>query len=255
MLASLIIARLLLAGATPRPATTAPAAEPLSVLAFNVQYDSPHPERSLDLIDTESADLVCLTEITPAFAAALQKRLGTRYPHHVVHTASGTWGVGLWSRVPLTDAAIVEQRPHRMPGAIATVRLRGKRVRVACVHLFPPGAQRNRASLVQAMGENAQLRKEQARSWTTRLGSGPALVMGDFNEGPDGEALRIFQSAGFVNGCPNCTPTFPGPSSPWPALVQIDHVLARGIHVSDGGTVRGGGSDHFAIRARVSVDP
>lgn len=234
--------------------TAAPAraaAPALSVLAFNVQFDAPHPERSLELIDSEGADVLCLTEVTAGFAAALEKRVGSRYPHRIFRSASGTWGVGLWSRTPLTQAAIVEQRPHRMPGAIATVSVGGHPVRLACVHLFPPGARRGGASLLRAMGENAALRKEQARSWTGRLSRGPALVLGDFNEGPDGEAVATFLRAGFANGCPACTSTFPGASSPWPALIQIDHLLARGLEVTGGRTLPGGGSDHLAVRAEI----
>jgi endonuclease/exonuclease/phosphatase (EEP) superfamily protein YafD len=43
----------------------------------------------------------------------------------------------------------------------------------------------------------------------------------------------------------------PRDDSSWPAVARIDHILARGIAIREAKVITSGGSDHYAVLARV----
>jgi endonuclease/exonuclease/phosphatase (EEP) superfamily protein YafD len=110
-------------------------------MAYNVLYDAPPEdvEKSLDVIEREKPDLLCLRELTAGFAKAFRKRLGKEFPHTTLEPQKGTWGVGIASRHPLLRTERFPQRPHRMPPMEVDVRLGGRRLKVVCAHLRAPG--------------------------------------------------------------------------------------------------------------------
>jgi endonuclease/exonuclease/phosphatase (EEP) superfamily protein YafD len=232
-------------------------------MAFNVLYDSQDNAASVDVIAREHPDLVCLREMTPAFQRTFEAALSTEFPYRSMHARSGTWGVGLASRHPLSNTNHFEERPHKIPALSARVRFHGETLTVACLHLFPPvGKHKKTDGFVETMQKNANLRREQA-DWLVKRFQGlqePLLVLGDMNEGPDGEALATMQRAGWVRACDaaqqaRCSPTWPGPSLPWPAVFEIDHVLGKDLDFQEARTVRGGGSDHFPVVATFTLAP
>ena len=248
------IAALVLASGASGPAPTAS----ISVLAYNVAFDSTATDKTLDAIGHADADILCLTEVTRAFAARGARRFGTTYPHTFVRARpSGTRGLAIASRFPLLHPVSFPQRPHRMPAAEARVETPSGPVLVSCVHLFPPGAKRHSGeSLLSAMNENAALRRSQAQHLVERhrRERGAQIVLGDFNETEDGDAVKTFERAGLTRACgvadAHCGATWPGADSHFPALFQIDHVLGRGVTFSGAHVIRAGGSDHYPLFAR-----
>lgn len=234
----------------------------VSVLAYNVEFDSKAPQKTLDAISAVDADVLCLTEVTTRFAAQLQKRLGTRYTNSFVRArSSGTWGVAIVSRYPLLDARSFPQAPYRMPAAEARVVTAQGTVRIACLHLFPPGAKRHGGEgFFAAMKENAVLRKQQAEHLVKRYAQerAPVVLLGDFNEEGDGDAVQTFQRAGFQSACgaadAHCGATFPGADSPFPAVFQVDHVLGRHLEFLEARVPHSGGSDHYPLFARFVLE-
>ena len=239
----------------------APAVGPISVMAYNVLYDSPDIEKSLDAIERAKPDILCLRELSTPFARAFEKRLGSSFPHRAFFPKSaGTWGVGLASRFPLSSAVVFEEKPHKLPALQAQVSTPSGRALIACLHLFPPvGKHRKSDGFFETMNKNASLRKKQAEFIVERYSRdhGPLLVVGDMNEGADGAAIRTFEKAGLVRSCrcedARCGPTFPGASSMLPAIFEIDHILARGVEFATARVIREGGSDHFPVFAAFTL--
>ncbi|WP_426750321.1 endonuclease/exonuclease/phosphatase family protein [Myxococcus sp. Y35] len=241
----------------------APASPPtLSVMTYNVLYSAPAEdvEKSLDVIEKEAPDILCLRELTPGFTKAFRRRLGKRYPYMRLVPRKGTWGVGIASRYRLQHTVHFPQQPHRMPALEARVGLGSRTLKVACVHLMAPGAKhRKQDGLLEAMEKNAVLRKKQAESLVRRYAKvqGPLLLLGDMNEGRSGEAMKVFAAAGFQHACDGpdaaCGATWPGAGSVLPSLVEIDHVLGRKLTLSGAKVLRDGGSDHDAVRASVEL--
>lgn len=230
----------------------------VSILGYNVEYDSTAPGKTLAAIDAADADVVCMTEVTSAFAAAFEKRLGRKYPHRFVRARkSGTWGVAMASRFPLSKAAAFAQAPHRMPAVEARVAAGAGEVLVACLHFFPPIAKQHaKEGYLAAMKENAELREQQAENVVLRYAEveGPVVLSGDMNEDAGGDAMKALGKGGFTLACAipaqECGPTYPGATSILPAVFQVDHILGRGVAFSEARVVKDGGSDHFPVFAR-----
>jgi endonuclease/exonuclease/phosphatase (EEP) superfamily protein YafD len=133
---------------------------------------------------------------------------------------------------------------------------------MVCVHLTPPAVRsRKTDSLFAALEKHADVRAKQAGALVARFAKdkGPIVLLGDFNEAPGGAARRKLQAAGWVRRCQAadaaCGATFPGPASPWPPVVAIDHVLARGVALSAAKTVHAGGSDHYPVSVTLRAEP
>jgi endonuclease/exonuclease/phosphatase family metal-dependent hydrolase len=82
--------------------------------------------------------------------------------------------------------------------------------------------------------------------------------MGDMNEGPNGEAIELFKQKGIERSCDkalikNCGSTFPGATSWIPAVFEIDHILGRNIQFQLAKVIKGGGSDHYPVYAKIVV--
>jgi endonuclease/exonuclease/phosphatase (EEP) superfamily protein YafD len=232
----------------------------LSFLAFNVLYNSTEIEKSIDVIEVAHPDLVCLTELTPRFAARFEARLAKKYPHRVFRARKGTWGVGLASRYPLSDARLFEQKPHKIPAMESKIHLKRTTLQLACLHLFPPvGKHRASDGFLETMEKNAELRRKQAAYILNRYAKlkGPVILAGDMNEQAGGRAIETFQAGGYVRSCgapsSDCGATFPGATSALPAVLEIDHILGRGVSFESARVARGGGSDHFAVYAEFRV--
>lgn len=230
---------------------------PFRAMTYNVLYDAKDVQASLDVIEKEQPDLLCLRELTPGFAEAFRKRLGLKYPYSVLAPRTGTWGVGIASRHPLLRTQRFPERPHKLPAMEADVKLDGHTLKVVCVHLMPPGAKHRKSDDVfDAMEKNAELRTKQGQALMERYEDvqGPMLLLGDMNEGRGGGALKAFASAGFQHACDgpkaSCGNTWPGATTVLPAVVQIDHILGRGLTFEDAREVREGGSDHYPVVTR-----
>ena len=244
---------LLLAGSA-----MADAPRPLHVMAFNVLFRGADDVKSVQAIVDESPDVVCLTELTAPFITTFEAALAKDYPYRAFVPQKGTWGVGLASKVPLRNVTTGPVAPSRIPAMDASLTWEGRRVHLTCVHLVPPvGKYAKQDTLAAQFTKNAAVRERQAATLVKRLATvkDPVVLLGDFNEEPGNAALNALEKAGFARGClapgSRCTPTFPGPANPWPAVFIIDHVFARGAKVEGARTLRSGGSDHFPVSARV----
>jgi endonuclease/exonuclease/phosphatase (EEP) superfamily protein YafD len=222
------------------------------ILAYNVDFESTAVDKSLALIESSGADVLCLEEVTKTFQRKFERRLGNVYRYRAFFPGNGTWGLAIASKQPLVQSRRFAQKPHRMPALEA----RTFGVTVACLHLFPPSAKRDRGKGVLAtMKANAKLRAEQARAIVERYAgeAGPVVLAGDLNEGSGGEGYAVLRDAGFRDACDSagsaCGATWPGDSSRLPAVARIDHVLARGIAIGEAKVMKGGGSDHYAVAA------
>lgn len=234
------------------------AAQELHLMAYNVLYDGADDVKSVKAIEAEAPDVVCLTELTAHFVKAFEASLAKDYPYRNFDAKVGTWGVGFASKVPLKNVRVGPVAPSKIPAMEATVSFDGTPLTLLCVHLNPPAGKHQKSdSFVQTLGKNADVRKKQAATLVARYADTktPVVLLGDFNEEPGGEALAALEKAGWARGCSlwssSCSATWPGPTSPWPAVFMVDHVFARGLDFVVAKTLRTGGSDHFPVMAKL----
>jgi endonuclease/exonuclease/phosphatase family metal-dependent hydrolase len=230
-------------------------------MSFNALNGGTPVSHVVDAIDAARSDIVCLQELTPVLSAALDERLGDRYPHRVFEPRPDVQGIGIASRFPISDGAVLALGLNFLPAVAATIRVGSRKVHVVCVHFVPPQTGFARGgNLWEKYQRNERFRLLQVAALLEHLETVDAsvLVLGDMNEWPGQAALTALAAAGFSDACrlrdSRCGPTWPGRVIYFlPALARIDYVLGRGVTFTQAAVLDAGGSDHFPVAARIRL--
>lgn len=233
--------------------------EYISLMAYNVLYNSSEIKKSIDLIKKYDPDILCLREMTPKFVDAFKKSVGKRYPYRAFYSRKGTWGVGIASKYVIIKPQHFPLKPHRIPGLQSIVQVERNQLMVVCLHLFPPvGKHKKSDGFFETLKKNEQLRQNQARYLVNKYSAwkGPLVLMGDMNEGPNGKAIRLFEQEMIERSCSKapikkCGSTYPGATSWLPAVFEIDHILGRKVQFQLAKVIKDGGSDHYPVYSQI----
>lgn len=229
----------------------------VSVMAYNVLYDSKKIDASIDLIAKHDPALLCLRELTPQFQQKLLQRIGKRYPYRKLHPRKGTWGAGILSKYEIKQSEYFPLKPHRIPGLEARISIKNRTLILSCLHLFPPlGKHRKNDGFFTTLDKNQKLRKDQVGELIKRYqrNDKPIIILGDMNEDREDGALTALRKAGYQHSCEvvetdYCGGTFPAGINFVPAMFEIDHILGKGVGFISSEVVRSGGSDHYPVKA------
>ena len=219
----------------------------LRVVSSNLYVLNPDPAEAGRALRALRPDVLVVPELTPSGLIGLEASgLLLDLPHRAVDLAGRPEGVGLFSRLPLSDVDLRRVGPRVLPRA--TVRVGGVPVRVLSAHPLPPLLAWEglwRSALADLAGEARRARL-------------PVVVAGDLNADRDHAVFRRLLRAGLRDAH---DARGRGLARTWPAgrpLLQLDHVLVR-----DGGgarlvpltarEVRVPGSDHRAVLSDIAV--
>jgi len=221
----------------------------VTVLALNLYEGRADPAAVLSLVDRHDADIVCLSELTPAAVRRLDDEgLGERLPERELAAAPGADGTGIYAKGALQPLPGVVPGIGETPMARARVDLGGGGDwgEVVSVHV--------RAPTDDAAGER----------WEAGLEALPApsepgaqLLAGDFNATLDHAELRDVLERGYEDAADaagaGLAPTWPVIAHSSPPLT-IDHLLAE-----EGSTIRSyalaevPGTDHRGVVAELRL--
>ena len=221
----------------------------LSVLVANVWMENREAGRFLDAVRHYDADLVLVLEPDAWWERALRP-LEAAYPHALKEPLSNTYGMLLYSRLPLEGAEVRYLVEPDIPSMHARVRLAGRAVRLHALHPDPPNPQ-YATRTTERDGELLLVAREVGR------GAGPAVVFGDFNDVAWSRTTRLFQETSGLLDPRVGRGLFSTYHARWPALRwPLDHVF----HSDHFGLVRlergpDVGSDHFPIFAELALSP
>ena len=191
-------------------------------------------------------DIVCAQELAPSAATVLTDL----YPHGEVYPETDFRGMGIALRNPgklskiemaQKDALVAVLEPDDWPTLTETLE-------IVNLHFAAPGPRhitsQLRARRLQLAALDRYLRD--APSW-------PRLLVGDLNSTPLWPLYRHL-TAHFNDAHKEVARQFRraprrtwGPTHSWPRLLRIDHVLTRGVQVSDLWVVPMPGSDHSGV--------
>ncbi|WP_374471254.1 endonuclease/exonuclease/phosphatase family protein [Phenylobacterium sp.] len=222
----------------PKPA---PAAEPLTVVTFNILGGNPRRAQIQDWLLRTDPDVVAIQEANPAWDAAVDRSPLAAWDR--VTAADRARNVELFSRLPLTAPRFLSA-PGRRPVTLAVISHAGRPICVASIH---PQTIRNRA---QWLERNADL--EYAAYWigTHCPPAAEKIIMGDWNVAPWSGHFRRFLAA---NALRSADPGL------WPAPTRlidgrkglgapIDHVaISSGLAAQDCRLGPAVGSDHRPV--------
>jgi endonuclease/exonuclease/phosphatase (EEP) superfamily protein YafD len=244
-----------------RPAVASPSARSLTLVSYNLLFTS-RPERSLALLGRTPADVLCLQEVTSAWAKQLDAALAGSHPHRVIEPRYGAYGLAIFSRLPLARPTIVKEG-RRVAGQCVALTLDGAETVLCNVHLSSPaGVVERGARWLRGFDANARVR---ARQWALLRAhvarAYPAarhlIVAGDFNTlatEPLYRTIRASMLDAFAAAGEGPGATFPTePMSPVP-LIRIDYVFASpGLTPLAAEVLPQAGSDHRGLRVTLGV--
>lgn len=159
---------------------------------------------------------------------------------------SGETGIGLLSRLPLSDVTRIDLPWHECPwrprlGMAATVSLGASELRIFNAHVDPHAAVGGQLEQLQVLVELAD--KE----------TGPTLILGDFNtlsKKKVDETRTFLESHGYSTPFPSGTPTWRGMG----IRLHADWIFCRGVKIASWGVARPlAVSDHWPIWAEVQM--
>ncbi len=236
----------------------------LTIMTFNLLGYNEHPQQAVAALRMAEADVICLQELNPPTARAIQQDLISKYPHQYLDPYHGDAGMGVISRYPLQ--ALEVNLPGEWIGKPQVLRLdiAGVNTLLVNMHAMSPRFADMEWTVRERERQAAVLAAFAARQ------SEPLIVAGDFNAGDMSRAYSIvtqqMQDAWREGGLGPGN-TFPGANSPGssrriiagtPApqwLVQIDYIF-HSPHWDVAWTRIGpwdGVSDHRPVVARLAL--
>jgi len=221
-----------------------------TVMSVNLLMVNRDTDAIISEIEAEQPDVLLLQEYTDHWHAALQARIGERYPHSCHVAREDSFGTAIYSKRPF------QSEPElRVPLGQATepqirvvIEFDGKPVAFYNVHLLPPWGM---AYTIEHRSQFADLLDVLERE------SMPTIVGGDFNfteNSPNARALERlgFSDAQTVGGL--------GRGATWPVnsffrwipSIRLDHIyISGGLQCGSCKAGVGAGSDHRPVVAKV----
>lgn len=210
----------------------------LRAMLLNVNTRRGDVRRVRQVVETFDPDIVVLEEISSRWVAQLQW-LTKSHPHTCIQPSEDNFGIGLFSRWPLTESDVVSIGEAGMPSIAAIVNTGSISFRLIATHPLPP------------IGPTySRLRNDQLDRLADHVTStSPCILMGDLNVTPWSHHFqRLLKRTGLKDSSQGrgVQPTWPSHN---PFLwIPIDHFLhSPHIHVVKREIGPNAGSDHYPV--------
>jgi len=238
------------------PREPTPGVPHFTVMTYNVHRDRSNDERTIAAVGTADADIVCLQEITEAWAHILKQRYAARYPVMLFATKENAGGLAIFSKFPLEDRGVIPFSNDWHPAWYVVANTPAGRMQIMHVHLRSKF--NGNADPVSNFFDTSSDHLAELEFFMKSTVPGiPTLVLGDFNESPKGDAVRWLEARGFRNALPLYRPgqfTWKGTSVASMLDMTIDHVMFDGTFEPLKSWVdSSGGSDHLPVLASLEV--
>lgn len=157
----------------------------ISIISVNVLQDNQHAELLLKLISEKKPDVVFLLEVNQRWLDDLST-LEADYPHKIKRPLENTYGLALYSKLPLIDPEIRFLVEDDIPSVFTKIRLRsGDTIDVYGLHPRPPHYKTG--DTTERDGELVQVAK------AVRKTRKPVIVVGDLNDVAWSHTTRLFR--------------------------------------------------------------
>lgn len=159
-------------------------AQTINMLVANVRMDNRDAGRFLTEVERNNPDVVLVLEPDDWWAEQISA-LEQTYPHMVKRPLSNTYGILLYSRLPLLRSEVRYLVEDTIPSIVATVQLRsGAQMELYCVHPRPPIP---RSDSEQRDAELLIVARQVAKDGR------PSIVIGDLNDVAWSRTTELFQ--------------------------------------------------------------
>lgn len=220
-----------------------------SLLVANVWIKNKQAARFLDIVQNYEPDVVLAMETNNWWIAQLSP-LRVEYPYSVLYPLDNTYGMALYSRLPLKNTQIKFLSHEKVPSIYTEVRLpNGSSFMLHAVHPVPPKP----SEYPDNVGEKEVALLKVGE--TVAGNKAPAVVAGDFNDVAWSKTSRLFgakSKLGDVRTGRGLYNSFDANSNflRWP----LDHVyVSREFKVVELERLPKFGSDHFPLFIRLAL--
>ncbi len=215
--------------------------ESATAVLFNVNTGSGNPEQTSSILKETDPDIIVLMEISDDWLKVLQPVLDD-YPHRCIKTRDDNFGIGVFSRLPMSQSEVVYIGNAGVPSVMTDISVGIHEVTLIATHPEPPvGAERTES-------RDTQLRELAEVSLEVEL---PLIVLGDLNTTPFSYSFQeLLEDTGLINSARGYgyQPTWPSDLYLFPLRIPLDHCLhSEGVVVLDRYVGPHGGSDHFPL--------
>lgn len=210
ILAAGVFLALALAGRSgPPPGATSKPAPRFAVASYNINYGNANLPEVVETISRSNADLVCLQETNRQSELYLRRHLGRTYRHMTFRHSAAAGGFGFLSKSPVLNRMYLP-RSHGVFGAwLAQVKLGGRDVQIANVHLLPtiPRRGQNARQLLKLFVETEGARGREIAHIHSKLRANvPTILAGDLNSIPGLPVTRYLAARGMIDSFRSAAP-------------------------------------------------
>jgi endonuclease/exonuclease/phosphatase (EEP) superfamily protein YafD len=220
-----------------------------SLLIANVWMKNDKVEPLLDIIADRSPDIVLVMETNQWWLDQLSPLKDT-YPHTVLHPLDNTYGMGIYSKLPLENTEIKFLSKDKVPSIHTDIQLRsGDNFTLHAVHPVPPKPSKHPDN--QGEKEVALIKVGKTVAQSNKA----TIVAGDFNDVAWSETSRLFGTSSRLRDVRvgrwfyhsfDATSLF----LRWP----LDHVyVSKEFRLIDLKKLPKYGSDHFPILVKLTL--
>ncbi len=225
-------------------------------MTYNVLLTAAHDGDTVRAVGAADAEIVALQEVTPAWKDVLSARYAERYPHMLFRTEGGAGGLAVLSEYPVEDRGFRVGPGEWHPAWHVVVHTPMGPVQLLNVHLrplFSGGGDPVRSYLTSDEDHREQI-EHYADDCNEAL---PTIVLGDFNEGPEGGAVRWLEARDYRNALPLFHPgqeTYFFAGIGGQLAETVDHVMfGPTFEPLNAWVERRGGSDHIPVVAHLEA--
>jgi endonuclease/exonuclease/phosphatase family metal-dependent hydrolase len=230
---------------------------------FNVEVGKEHDAATVAAVGAANADIVCMQEAGAGWPDALRAAYRDRYPYHLYQpdpSGHPSGAFAILSRYPVNDLGVMAGPGdwHSHPAWRVEVEMPGRKLQLLLVHLRAMfNGQSNPVAAYLAVGRDHRAAIDH---FTAQSSDPVALVVGDFNEETNGEAIKKLKDDGFRDALPLFRPgqaTWRHPSLANQLTAAIDHILFDStLEPLDAHVLVKGNSDHLPVVATFELaDP
>ena len=226
-----------------------------TIATYNLNNDDGANPRTLDAIRMVDADVICFQEITDLWRMSIESRYASSYPHRLfkIDDGGGAAGLGIVSRFPIRDGGWHAGPYGWHPAWHYLIETPNGTFKILNTHLRMATGQHGNA-IQSYLRTRADHELEIRLFMSQNEDAAPTIVVGDFNEGPNGSAVRYLEEMGFQNVLPLFHPGEPtwryGRWAVAQFTQELDHILFDGsFEPIDASVLRAGASDHFPVVA------
>lgn len=224
------------------------ASDSFSLIVSNILMTNEETEAFKQQVDKYNPDIIIITEPNSAWETSL-KELDGKYPHFIKHPLENTYGMILYSKLPLSNKKVNFLVEKEVPSFYASVRLpSGNSFDLYSIHPKPPKpgtSSYERDTEILLVGKKVRERNN------------PALVAGDLNDVGWSGTTKRFQEFSQLGDPRQGRGLYNTYNAHIPLLrYPLDHIFySENFGLINMEKLKNNGSDHFPIYIQLSFEP